>query len=186
MGARAAVAKPPTARRYAEALFALAREQGAEEAWAEALSGARDALSEPTAVLYFSEPRIARERKLEAVALLAEGYDRLIVNFLGLLVGRQATSLLPDIVREYGALLSESAGRIQASVATAAPLSDRQRTRLTPCLGAALEQGVALSVRTAPEIIGGMVVRVGDQVIDGSVRTRLAALRRQLAHGSLA
>ena len=180
------MAKRPTAKRYAEALFALAREQHAEEAWHGALSGARDALSEPTAVLYFSEPRIARERKLEAVALLAEGSDPLIVNLLGLLVGRQATSLLPDIVAEYGALLDESAGRIQASVATAAPLSDRQRARLTASLGAALDRTVALDVREETEIIGGMVVRVGDQVIDGSVRSRLAALRRQLAHGSLA
>ena len=110
------MAKAPTAKRYAEALFELARARQAEDAWAEALSGARDVLSEPTAVLYFSEPRISRERKLEAVALLAEGYDRLIVNFLGLLVARQATSLLPDIVSAYGALLNESAGRIQASV----------------------------------------------------------------------
>ena len=180
------MAKAPTAKRYAGALFELAREQQAEEAWAEALSGARDVLSEPTAVLYFSEPRIARERKLEAVALLAEGQDRLIVNFLGLLVGRQATSLLPDIVAEYGALLNESAGRVQASVATAAPLSDRQQARLTASLAAALEKSVALDVREEPEIIGGMVVRVGDQVIDGSVRSRLAALRRQLAHESLA
>lgn len=180
------MAKAPTAKRYAEALFELAREAHAEEAWAEALSGARDVLSEPTAVLYFSEPRISRERKLEAVALLAQGYDRLVVNFLGLLVDRQATSLLPDIVSAYGALLNESAGRIQASVATAASLSDRQRTRLTAWLSAALEKVVALDVRTAPEIIGGMIVRVGDQVIDGSVRSRLDALRRQLAHGSLA
>ncbi len=180
------MAKAPTAKRYAEALFALAGEQHAEDAWAEALSSARDVLSEPTAVLYFSEPRISRERKLEAVALLAEGDDQLIVNFLGLLVDRQATSLLPDIVSAYGALLNESAGRIQASVATAAPLSDQQRTRLTAWLSAALGKVVALDVRTAPEIIGGMIVRVGDQVIDGSVRSRLAALRRQLAHGSLA
>ena len=180
------MAKAPTAKRYAEALFELARARQAEEAWAEALSGARDVLSEPTAVLYFSEPRISRERKLEAVALLAEGYDRLIVNFLGLLVTRQATSLLPDIVSAYGALLNESAGRIQASVVTAAPLSDQQRTRLTAWLAAALDKVVALDVRMAPEIIGGMIVRVGDQVIDGSVRSRLDALRRQLAHGSLA
>ncbi len=180
------MAKAPTAKRYAEALFALAREQHAEGAWQDALSSARDALSEPTAVLYFSEPRIARERKLEAVAMVAEGQDRLIVNFLGLLVGRQATSLLPAIVAAYGALLNESTGRVQASVATAAPLSDRQRARLTALLSAALEKSVALDVREASEIIGGMVVRVGDQVIDGSVRSRLAALRRQLAHGSLA
>ena len=56
----------------------------------------------------------------------------------------------------------------------------------TASRAAALEKSVALGVREEPEVIGGMVVRVGDQVIDGSVRSRLAALRRQLAHGSLA
>ena len=118
--------------------------------------------------------------------MVAEGQHELVVNFLGLLVERRATALFPAIVREYGALLHESQGRVQASVATAAPLSGEQQTRLAASLGAALDRSVALDVREAPEIIGGMVVRVGDQVIDGSVRSRLAALRRQLAHGSLA
>ena len=180
------MAKAPTARRYAEALFALAHERRAEGAWAEALAGARDVFSEHTAVLYFSEPRISRERKLAAIALLAEGYDRLIVNFLGLLVGRQATSLLREIVAEFGALLDESEGRIQATVVSAATLTDEQRARLTALLSATLGKTVALDAREDPEIIAGMIVRVGDQVIDGSVRTRLGALQRQLAHGSLA
>ena len=180
------MARAPTAKRYAGALFALAEEQGAQEGWYEALGRARDVLSDRTAALYFGEPRIPRERKLDAVGLIAAGQHQLIANFLGLLVERQATSLLPSIVREFGALLNESQGRVQASVATAAPLSQQQQTRLAASLGAALAKTVALDVYEEPDIIGGMVVRIGDQVIDGSVRSRLAALRRQLAHGSLA
>ena len=180
------MAKTPTAKRYAQALFALAQAQGAERAWHEALHHARDELSTATAALYFGEPRIARERKLAAVSQLAAGQDRLFANFLGLLVERHAISLVPAIVREYGELLNESEGRVQASVATAAPLSAQQQGRLTALLSAVLEKDVALDVHDEPEIIGGIVVRVRDQVIDGSVRSRLAALRSQLAHESLA
>jgi F-type H+-transporting ATPase subunit delta len=179
------MAKAPFARRYAQALFALASEHGRQEAWAEALARLEAVASEPTVALYFAEPRIGVEARAKAVALLAEGEDALLGNFLGLLAERRALGTLGAIRREYQGLLDESLGRVQARVTTAVALTDAQRTRLAQSLSGALGKQVSVDASEEPAIIGGLVVRVGDQVIDGSVRTRLEALRTSLAHGTL-
>jgi len=82
-------------------------------------------------------------------------------------------------------LLNVMLGRVRAQVTTATPLSATQQKRLSDSLGASLQKNVVLETNEDPEIIGGVLVRVGDQIIDGSVRTKLAALKQQLAHGSL-
>ena len=97
-----------------------------------------------------------------------------------------AASLLPAIVSEYGALLNEHLGRVQAEVTSAAPISAEQRERLSRSLAEMLDQEVVLETAEDASIIGGIVVRVGDRIIDGSVRTRLEALRRRLQQESLA
>jgi F-type H+-transporting ATPase subunit delta len=179
------MAKAPIARRYAQALFALAAEHGKQEAWAEALARLEAAAAEPLVALYFVEPRISVAAKAKAVALMTEGEDALLANFLGLLAERRAMSVLPAIRCEYQGLLDESLGRVQATVTTAVALTDAQRARLAQGLSQALGKQVSVDAAVEPAIVGGLVVRVGDQVIDGSVRTRLQALRTSLAHGSL-
>jgi F-type H+-transporting ATPase subunit delta len=180
------LAKAPTVKRYAQALFAIAGEQGKGEAWLDELGFARDALSEPTVRLYMGTPRVPIEDKQSAVTGLMEGRDPVVAKLVGLLVSRQSSGLLGAIALAYGELLNESLGRVQAAVTTAAPMSSEQQERLRETLGKMLNKEVVLEVAEDPEIIGGALVRVGDQVIDGSVRTRLVALRQRLERGSLA
>lgn len=174
------MAKAPIAKRYAKALFSLAEDEGKQEAWLDDLAAIREQMAEPSAALFFGEPRAPAERKQEIAARVAEGADPLVRNLLGLLTRRRATGLLPDIVSEYRRLLNESLGRAQAVVTTAAPLSAEQRGRLTASLGAMLDKEVVLDEREDPGVIGGVVVRVGDQIIDGSARARLEGLRQSL------
>ena len=174
------MAKAPIAKRYAQALFSLAEAEGKQEAWLDDLAGVQEQMAEPSAALFFGEPRAPAERKQEIAARIAEGADPLVRNFLGLLTQRRATGSLPDVVREYRRLLNESLGRAQAVVTTAAPLSAEQRGRLAASLGAMLDKEVVLDEREDPEVIGGIVVRVGDQIIDGSARARLEGLRQSL------
>jgi F-type H+-transporting ATPase subunit delta len=89
------------------------------------------------------------------------------------------------VIEAYGELLNQKLGRIKAEVTTATALSGDQQRKLSASLGASLQKEVLLDSNEDPEIIGGMVVRVGDQIIDGSVRTKLAAMKQQLAQGSL-
>ena len=179
------MAKAPTARRYAQALFAIAQEKGTTEAWLTDLRELSDILEEPTVSTYMSTPRVQTEDKLGVVAQVAEGRDPMIANLVGLLVSRQGVGLLGRVADEYGELLNVMLGRVRAQVTTATPLSAAQQKRLSDSLGASLQKDVLLETNEDPEIIGGVLVRVGDQIIDGSVRTKLAALKQQLAHGAL-
>ncbi|MCY4581745.1 MAG: F0F1 ATP synthase subunit delta [Chloroflexi bacterium] len=179
------MAKAPIAKRYAQALFSLAEAEGKQEAWLESLSDIAEGLSDPSAALFFNEPRIPAARKAEAAAQIAAGSDPLVRNFVGLVVQRRAVGSFRAVVNEYGRLLNESLGRVQASVASAVPLSAEQRTALTASLGAMLDKEVVLYVQDDQDIIGGIVVRVGDQIIDGSVRSRLNGLRQSLERQGL-
>ena len=180
------MARAPTAKRYAQALFAIAQDSGAEQAWLEDLRAAGETMSDPTVVVYFGTPRVAFLDKLDVAARLLSELEPMVANMVGLLVGRRATWLLPAIVSAYGELLNESLGRVAATMTAATAVSDEQRQRLTASLSAMLGKEVVLEVREDPSIIGGALVRVGDQIIDGSVRTRLQVLRKRLERGPLA
>jgi len=180
------MARGPTARRYAQALFWLAQDQGKEDAWLGQLTEASDALAAPTVALYLSVPRVPMADKLSAVGNLTARADSLLTNAVSLLAERGSLALLPAIVLEYGARLNESQGRAQAQVTTAVALSDTQRDRLGGLLRDMLERDVVIEAAVDPEVIGGVVVQVGDQIIDGSVRARLEALKRQLESERLA
>jgi F-type H+-transporting ATPase subunit delta len=179
------VAKTASGKRYAEALFSLAQEQGKAEQWLEALGRVREVLSDPTAVLYFSEPRMLADRKLDAINQISGDVDKLLANFLGLLVERSGTALLPKVIDAFGELLNESIGRVQATVTSATTVTSEQEQRLKDSLSKMLDKDVVLDVNEDPEIIGGVVVRVGDQIIDGSVKTKLQALKQRLERESL-
>ena len=179
------MAQAPTAKRYAQAMFQLAQEQGQESAWVEQLQAAQALLGAPDARLYLTVPRVRAEQKVDAVRQLLAGMPALVVNMMALLVTRQGLASLPQIVSEYLALLNDSLGRVQATVTSAVPLSDQQHDHLRGLLGQMLAKEVVLEARQDPETLGGAIVQVGDQVIDGSVRTRLQALRHQLARQAM-
>ena len=177
--------KTASGKRYAEALFWLAQEQGKTEQWLEELGKVQEVLSDPTAMLFFSEPRVLADHKLAAINQISGDVDKLLANFLGLLVERSGTALLPKVIDAFGELLNESIGRVQATVTSATTVTNEQQQRLKESLSKMLDKDVVLDVNEDAEIIGGLVVRVGDQIIDGSVKTKLQSLRQRLGRESL-
>ena len=174
------MARAPTAKRYARAIFQIAREQGGEEGWLEGLKRAHVVLSEPTAATFLALPRVGLARKQEAARELLVDCDRLLVNLVQLLISRRSLGLLPLVVQEFETLLDASRGRVRAQVTSAVPLSDEQQARLRGLLADMFGVEVVLDVREDQEIMGGLIARVGDRVIDGSVRTRLESLKQRL------
>ncbi len=178
------VAPRALARRYARALHDVAGSRGERatlalrdelRAFAPLVTG-HAALQR--ALLHPGLRAEQRQRVLAAVARRA-GASELLTRLLDLLSSRARVALLPDVVEAYAALANAARGVVSAEVVSARPLPEAQRRSLAAVLGAGAE--VELRTRVEPDEIGGLLVRVGGKTYDGTVRARLAALRRRLA-----
>ena len=170
------------ARRYARAIFELATEQGQVEEWAGRLATVREVLELPEVRNVLANPSIAVQRREEAVAaLLGDRVGVEGVNLGKLLVGAGRVDDLDGIVEEYGRLADEAAGRVKADVTAAVELTPEEAERLARDLSRRLGAEVRVTATVDRAILGGLVVRLGDRVIDASVATRLQQLRRKLA-----
>ena len=165
--------------RYASALFELAAESGtvtAVESDLEALSAAltdSDDLREVT-----TNPQLSRSAQGQAIAGVAKhlGLSELTTNFLGVLAGNRRLSSLSDMIRAFQLIAAAQRGEVTAEVASAHPLSDEQLETLRQKLTAREGRTVKLSSEVDPDLLGGLVVTIGSQRIDGSIRTRLNSL----------
>jgi F-type H+-transporting ATPase subunit delta len=168
---------------YAAALFTVANAEGqlasvADELFAvaravEASDELRDALG---------DPHLPAERRQAIVEdLLGGRASDITLGLVSMVVGAGRGRDLPEIVDELLELTAEERGRQVAEVRSAIPLTDEQQERLAVALREATGREVEIRVTVDPSVVGGLVVRVGDQVIDGSVRHRLAQLRESLS-----
>lgn len=172
----------PVARRYALALYQEAEARDVVEktdddvqALRETLDGARDL------VALFESPLVARDRKEAVVRRLFEGrFGDLTLRFVRLLFDKEREDLLPAVVRAYGALRDARLGLVEAQVKTARPLGYDEAQELERALAQRTGKQVRLRIEVDPALLGGLVVRVGDQVYDRSVRHQLKTLRAQL------
>ncbi|MEP7383768.1 MAG: F0F1 ATP synthase subunit delta [Gemmatimonadota bacterium] len=174
------------ARNYAEALLALARKANALEAWGTMISAVSDAVTSDARLANFlAAPQVAAAQK-NAVLEKAFGpvLPRLLVRFLQKLVDNRRQTLIPEIAVEYANLVDEAEGRVHAQVTLAREASDADRAEIARQLSARLGKVVVPHVQLNPAILGGVIVKVGDTVMDGSVRKRLATLRSKLTIGS--
>ncbi|HZF67669.1 MAG TPA: F0F1 ATP synthase subunit delta [Gemmatirosa sp.] len=170
------------ARNYADALLTLARKAEDPHGWGRMLMEVADAVERDDRLRLFLEaPRITAEAKNAVLGrAFQDRYPRLLVRYLQTLVTKRRQMLLPLIATEYFSLLDEAEGRVHAQVTLALAPSDADRANLAVQLSRVLGKTVIPHVTVNPAILGGVVVKVGDTVIDGSVRRRLGKLRQQL------
>lgn len=172
------------ARNYAEAYLALATKAGEREGWGKMLSDLAEGAERDERVRRFLEaPQIGEEEKIAVLArAFADRLPRPALRFLQLLVHNRRQTLLPAIAAAYRGLLDELEGRVHATVTLARSPDAAELQGITTRLSGALGASVVPHVVVNPAILGGVVVRVGDTVMDGSVRHRLALLRRRMLH----
>lgn len=186
------MARPTTsARRYAEAAFQIAERDDTVDRWLTELDGAATALGSPGVAHALENPAVPlpdRHRALgEALGTTVSSGVR---NLALLLLRRNRIDLMPAVARELRRLFNRRAGIVTATATTAAPLAtDELRAlvqRLEQMTGSRVEltEHDGRSYRVDPTILGGIVVRIGDLLIDGSVRGRLERLRVRLATGT--
>jgi F-type H+-transporting ATPase subunit delta len=170
------------ARTYAQALLAAALRESPEkpvELGDELTSFVRDVVAaEPEVGEFLSSPAVGNKTKAAALTPALEGQvSDLLRGFVGVLARNNRLDLLRGVAGAYRQLLEERAGRVPVKVTAAVELSDAQRAAIASSLKNVLDQEPVLDVRVDPDLLGGMVVQVGDTVIDTSVRTRLQSLR---------
>lgn len=169
------------AKRYARAVFDLAVEAGAVDSVQGDLTTLANAVGDPVVGAFLTDPNMRETRKLASMDELFTGENQLLVRHLGkMLVQRQRIDAAPEILDVYRDLALEARGVAIADVTTAVDLSEQERTAIRERLGRIAGKQIELRTRVDPNIIGGLVARIGDQLIDGSVTTQLREMRAAL------
>lgn len=168
------------AKRYAAAVFELAREQGDFDEWASELDTLATVLSNPEVEAVLANTRVRSQEKDALLRHLLAGLRPAAINLARLLVANRRVSYAPAIRDAYRAKLDEQRGIVHARVTTAVPLSEQEKERLADRLAEITGGRVELEAAVDPAILGGLIVRIGDRLIDGSTRAKLLALRRRL------
>ena len=176
------------ARRYATALYEEAEETGALEKVDEDVLMLRESLeSNDELARFFESPVIPQEKKDSILqTLLGDRVDELVVRFLRLLVQKDRETMTKAILDAYQSLRDEQQGIVDAHVTTAHPLSDEVQETVVDTLEEQTGKTVRLHMTEDPDVIGGLIIRIGDHVFDGSVRNKLSNLHDRLRESSLA
>ena len=180
------MARPTTAaRRYAEAAFEIATRDDAFDAWRDALATAADLLSDEMVAGVIDDPSIALDKRTQvAERVVGRRVPPNVLNLVRLLVQRGRSETLPAVAAEFKRLLDRRRGIVQAVVTTAAPLAPDEQKALRAKLAEMTGHDVELDLRVDDALIGGLTVRLGDELHDASVRGRLERLRTELMTGS--
>jgi F-type H+-transporting ATPase subunit delta len=173
------------ARNYAEALLTLATKAGDLPGWGRMFGEVAEAVGRDVTLRNFLEsPRVSATQKNEIIAkAFGDRMPRLMVRFLQALVSNRRQMLIPEIDIEYRLLVDERENRVHARVSVAQETSEADERMIADKLSKLLGKQVIPHFTVAPEILGGVIVKVGDTVMDGSVRRRLATLRSRLRAG---
>ena len=169
------------ARPYAEAIFAAAKDSDTLDAWEQNLAFLAKIVTEECLAHQIATPSVPRERLRDLILDIA-GEDLLpeARNLIRLLAANKRLALLPEIERLFAALRSREQGLQPVQIRTAYPLDVEEQQRLAEVLKKKFSAEVELSVEEDPSLIGGMVIRAGDLVIDASLRGKLEKLAGEL------
>ena len=174
--------EPTIARNYAQALFQLGERTGETERFADLIEGVGGAVeSDDTIRVVLESPRVTKKAKQELLSrALSAVAPKSFLRFLTAVIKRGRQGLLGAIARQYLSLVDAKFGRVHASVALARETDFVLQQEIGNRLSVVLGQEVIPHLRHDPGILGGVIVRVGDRVMDGSLRRRLKLLRKAM------
>lgn len=171
-----------TARPYAQAAFDEAQKLNDLKGWSDVLLAGAEAVSHAEVAMVISSPRATRkqiEGVMQALCGVKPGSPQ--DNFARLLVESRRLVLFPEIAALYEALRAEAEKALEVTVSSAFELSDAQKQKITDALNKRMNRKISINCLTDKQLVGGIVIRAGDKVIDGSVRTRLGEMANALA-----
>jgi len=175
--------KQTLARPYAEAVFELAKARNELKKWSEMLGLIAAVAADENVTRLADDPRVDRARFLALfLGVCHQQIDEAGANFVRLLVDNRRLELLPEVVTPFETLKAEAEARVEATVVSAFPLETAQLERIREALRRKLGREVNIQAQVDKALVGGIVIRAGDLVIDGSVRARLQELAAHLSH----
>jgi len=171
------------ARPYARAVFETAQGDSSQAKWSELLVFLTGVVNNPEMIDALESPHMGAAAKGELLMdICGDSLTEANRNFIKLLAENGRLKLLPEIAETYEQLRAEAESKVEATVTSAYPLSDAQQQAITAALKKRLGCDVTLVADTDASLIGGVVIRAGDLVIDGSAHAKLAALAQTLTH----
>jgi F-type H+-transporting ATPase subunit delta len=175
------------ARVYGRSLFEVAREHGLLDELREQLGQFADALqgSHDLRVFFFS-PYFSTREQQDGLERLLSGADERLLSFLKLLIENHRMPVVFRVRREYERLWDDHNRLLPVEITSAIALDEQTTGQVAERIGQSTGRRVTLATRVDPDILGGIVVRVGNSILDASIRSRLELLRRQVAHGASA
>jgi F-type H+-transporting ATPase subunit delta len=174
------------AKRYARALFELAQQDGRIEEVGRDLDVVDSLFSSEAAIhAGLISPVTSSEAKAEILDALidAAGIDKMVGNFLRVLLDARKMAVLPQIATTYSAMSDDAAGKVRGVALAPIALDDEALTKMAAALSKALDKEVILESQQDPSLLGGVVARVGNLVFDASVRTQLQRMKDSLIKG---
>ena len=169
------------ARRYAQAIFEIALEKKELERWQSDLQSIAETVSDDTVLATLENPKLKFDDKIRLFSDNLSDINLLALNLVRMLITRSRIGIIGAISDEYQDLLNDYRGIKSAQVITAVPLDDKDKEKLAENLGSMVGSRVVLKSEVNPEILGGIIARVGGKLLDGSTRSKLAALKRELS-----
>ena len=167
-------------QRYAQAIFELALENQLLEEWDQDLRLASDVLQDEEFALFLKHAEVSSERKVTAIESVLAEVHPLVRNLVSLLVSRDGVNAIADVQGGYTRLLDEHLGRQLVEVTAAVPLEDAELDRITRFAAELTGKEVVVTTRVDESILGGLVIQIGDQLLDGSTSAALERLRRNI------
>jgi F-type H+-transporting ATPase subunit delta len=173
------------ARVYDRSLFEVAREHGSLDELREQLAQFADAVNEnrELAVFFFS-PYFSTKEKQEALGRILDGASPILMNFLGLLIEKHRMPVIFRIRQEYERLWEEENRMLPVEITSAIELDNETTDSVGKNIGERTGRKVSLDAHVDPDILGGIIIRVGNSILDASIRNRLEQLRRHVAQGA--
>ncbi len=170
------------ARKYARALFMSARERGLmDQAYDQCSKLQRVLEADRSLLIFLGSPKIEQEQKQELLRrVFASRLERLFIEFLIVLVQKHRAVYMPEVLDEFNRLVEYDRGIARATVISAVPLETTERERLTKKLEAKTDREIKLESKVEPDILGGLIVIMADEIVDGSIRHDLELMAEQL------
>ena len=175
------MARMTSGKRYAQAAFKLALEKGELDSWQASLRKIADITTDEKLMALLESPKLPFDAKKVLLEEKLGKINPLALNLAYLLVRKDRLGIAADISQQYDRLVDTHYGVEHVEVITALPLDDEERERISSRFGEIIGHKVIIDAQVDPSIVGGIKAKIGDTLIDGSVKNKLEALRKSLA-----